>query len=155
MKLLRLMKQKIKKIDLLYQYSVVKDTEINAPNSHNIVFKNIIKDDDKLIFNGNDSLIYIPNFAEYILFGEIKFNTNNVKKESTVIGSQDWSINIKDNKLALLKYERIGTYTEYYISTDIKPFTDYTIFLKCNKNLEVYLDGEKFKEKEHITLKVF
>ena len=48
-----------KKIDVLYQYTVVKNTEIKSPNSHNIVFKNIVKDEDTFHLNGMNSLIYI------------------------------------------------------------------------------------------------
>lgn len=135
-----------KKIDLNYQYSVVKDTEINAPNSHNIVFKNIFKDEEQLTFNGNDSLIYIPDFSNYIFFSEIKFNSNDVRINQTVIGSQDWSIDIKDSKLVLLKYVSTGYFNEYYLKTGIDSFTDYTLFIKCNQNIiEVYINGEKIQ----------
>lgn len=143
-----------KKIDVVYQYGVVKDTEINAPNSHNIVFKNVFKDGNGLSFNGEDSLVYIPDFSNFILFSEIKFNSNDVRLNKTIIGSQDWSIDIKDSNIVLLKYVEGGYFNEYFLKTGISSLTDYTLFIKCNNNLiEIYIDGEKIQRQGLYTTK--
>jgi hypothetical protein len=134
-----------KKIDLLYQHNVIKDTDINAPNSHNIVFQTIVKDGDVFNLNGQKSMIYIPNFSSSILFAEIKLSTNSVEKNQSIIGSNDWSIDIKNSNIILKKKSYYQRYIlEYILKYNIEPFTEYTLFIKCNNNLiEVYIDGEK------------
>ena len=133
-----------KKIDVNYQATLlvgVKD--ITSPNTHNILFKNIDRNGDLLELQG-DSLIYVPNFTNSILFSEITFSSSDVTRFQSVIGSNNWSIDIRNSNLVLSKLDSLSVQFEYILKTNIKDFKTYTLFLKCSRKLlECYINGEK------------
>lgn len=148
-----------KKIDIMYQASLLVDVkDITSPNTHNIFFNEVSRNDnDNVLDFKSNSSIYIPNFTNSVLFAEIKLNTVDVERRQTIIGSNNWSIDIKNSNIVLYKYNGVSSQYEFVLKFDIENFKDYTLFIRCSsKLLECYIDGVKgMRESIYETKSIF